>query len=337
MRMPLTLGELANKINGVVHGDAATLIERIDTLAQAGPGAISFLANLRYRKYLATTKAAAVILSPANLACCPVNALVCDDPYVGYALAAQILYPKESQPVEIPPSAVIDKSVKIPATATIGQFAVIEENVEIGEDVYIGPGCVVGKGSVIQAHSSLLANITICQGCYIGQRVIIHPGVVIGSDGFGIALTESQTWIKIPQLGGVRIGDDVEIGSNTTIDRGALEDTVLEDGVKLDNLIQIAHNVHIGQNTAIAACVGIAGSTSIGKNCTIAGGVGILGHLEITDHVHITAMTLVTKSINQAGSYSSGTTSQPSDEWRKNCARFKRLNKMERRIRQLEQ
>ncbi|MEE8428970.1 MAG: UDP-3-O-(3-hydroxymyristoyl)glucosamine N-acyltransferase [Gammaproteobacteria bacterium] len=331
----ITLGELAEQIGATLHGDPERKVQGIATLQHAEPGSISFLANPHYRKFLATTSATAVILGPEDREACPVITLVSNNPYLSYARAAEVLYPKEPPLFGIHPSAVVDGTAKIDDRSWIGPNSVIEAGVVVCAGAHIGPGCVVGAGSVIGKDSCLHANVSICESVILGVRVLIHPGVVIGSDGFGIA-NDDGSWVKVPQLGGVEIGDDVEIGANTTIDRGALENTVIEKGVKLDNQIQVAHNVKIGAYTAIAGCVGIAGSAKIGKRCMIGGAVGILGHLEITDDVQITAMSLVSRSIMDPGVYSSGVPLQENPIWRKNAARFKQLDDMAARINKLE-
>ena len=333
--MAFTLGELARQVGGKVHGDADCIIRAVATLQNAQPGEITFLANPRYRKYLSATRASAVILSADAQADCPVIAWVVDNPAVAYARAAALLHPIPAAVPGIHPSAYVSPDATIHASASIGPQCVVEAGVQIDAGVTIGPGCFIGEHSRVGADSRLLAHVTLCHGSHIGRRVLIHPGAVIGSDGFGLA-NDAGKWVKIPQLGRVRIGDDVEIGANTTIDRGALEDTVLEEGVKLDNQIQVAHNVHIGAHTAIAGCVGIAGSAKIGKRCTIGGGVGIAGHLEVADDVHITGMTLVSKSILEPGTYSSGAPAQPNHIWNKNFARFRQLDEMARRLKDVE-
>lgn len=329
------LGELAKRIGGEVHGDEDCVIKNVGALASAGPGDISFLSNPHYRKQLARTGASAVIVGRADRDLCPVNALVVDNPYAAFARVAALLHPAPPAKCGIHPAAVVGEGCTIHATAWVGPLAVIEDGVQLGARVNVGPGCVIGAGATLEEDARLVARVTLCRGVVIGKRALIHPGAVIGSDGFGLA-NEAGVWLKVPQLGGVRVGDDVEIGANTTIDRGALEDTVLEDGVKLDNQIQVAHNVRIGAHTAIAGCVGIAGSAKIGKRCTIGGGAGILGHLEIADDVHITAMSLVTKSLREAGVYSSGTPLEPNPHWRKNVARFRQLDSIARRLSALE-
>lgn len=333
--MALTLAELVGHVGGMVRGDTHCLIAGVATLEKARAGELSFLAQPRYRKYLAATQASAVIVSAEEAPYCPVTAWITDNPSVTYARAAALLYPPSAPVAGVHPSACVSAQSSIHESAAIGPHCVIEAGVHIGAHVQIGPGCVIGAGVVIGAHSRLLAHVTVCHATQIGQRALIHPGVVIGSDGFGLA-NEKGVWVKIPQLGRVCIGDDVEIGANTTIDRGALDDTVLEDGVKLDNQIQVAHNVRIGAHTAIAGCVGIAGSAKIGKRCMIGGGVGIAGHLEIADDVQITGMTLVSKSITEPGLYSSGVPAQPNALWNKNYARLRQLDELARRLHALE-
>lgn len=330
-----TLGQLAEHVGGRIHGDADCKINGVATLQNAKPGDISFLANPRYTKYLSITAASAVIIADEYLAACPSNALVVSDPYLSYAQIAILLNPPAPVLSGRHPSAVVDDESSIDTSAWIGPHCVIEAGVDIGAQVVVGPGCVIAQGSRIGAGSHLVANVTICHGSRIGKRVMLHPGVVIGSDGFGLA-NDSNKWVKVPQLGGVIIGDDVEIGANTTVDRGTLDDTVIEDGVKLDNQIQVAHNVYIGAHTAIAGCTGIAGSARIGSRCTIGGGVGIVGHTEIADDVHITGMSFVAHSIQKPGVYSSGTPLEANREWRRNYARFHQLDDMARRLRRLE-
>lgn len=333
--MKYTLGELADHISGEVKGDASCVIEGVATLQNADSRQITFLTNPAYRKQLASCKAGAVILSAADADDCPVNVIISANPYAAYAKIAALLSPAESYASGIHPSAHIDENASIAATSSIAAGAVIEEGVTIADNVRIGAGCVVQKGSTIGNASVLTANVTVAHNCIIGERNLIHPGVVIGADGFGQAMDEGN-WIKVPQLGRVIIGNDVEIGANTTIDRGAIEDTIIEDNVKLDNQIQVAHNVKIGAHSAIAGCSAIAGSTKIGKHCRIAGMVGIVGHLEIADNVTVTAMSLVTHSIKEAGVYSAGTPLEPNRHWRKNTLRFKQLDDMAKRLKALE-
>ncbi|MCW9031947.1 MAG: UDP-3-O-(3-hydroxymyristoyl)glucosamine N-acyltransferase, partial [Gammaproteobacteria bacterium] len=333
--MKYTLGELAQHVSGTVKGDPSCVIESVGTLQQADNTQISFLTNPSYRKQLATSKAGAVIMSASDAENCSLNVLVASNPYAAYARIASLLSPAEKYLEGIDPSAHIASDVVISTTASIAAGVVIESGVTIGDSVRIGPGCVIQKNASIGANSVLTANVTVAHGCEIGQRNLIHPGVVIGADGFGQAMDNGE-WIKVPQLGGVVIGNDVEIGANTTIDRGAIENTIIEENVKLDNQIQVAHNVIIGAHTAIAGCTAIAGSTKIGKHCRIAGMVGIVGHLDIADNVTITAKSLVSGSIKKAGVYSAGTPLELNQQWRKNTIRFKQLDEMARRLNILE-
>lgn len=333
--MAYSLGDLAERFGCEVHGDPECIIRRVAPLARAGEGEIAFLANPKYRSQLTETRAAAVILAPQFHEECPVNFLVTDHPYAVYARVAQLLHPDQALTPGIHPAAVIGQGCSIDATSAISAFAVIGDGVRIGSDVEIGAGCFIGDRVEIGAGSRLSANVAIHHGVIIGRRVRIQSGVVIGEDGFGYA-NEGGAWIRIPQLGRVLIGDDVGIGANTTIDRGALGDTVIEEGVKLDNQIQIAHNVRIGAHTAIAGCTGIAGSTTIGKRCAIGGGVGISGHLEIADDVQITGTTFVSQSITEKGSYSSGTPMEPTPAWRRNFIRMRKLDDEARRLSELE-
>lgn len=333
--MHYTLGQLAEKLNLQLEGDADYIVRRIATLANADAESISFLADSRYRKYLQGNKAGAVILRQAERQYCEGNALISDNPYLSYARLSALFAPQpgDEQPLHeravIHPEAVLGKNVRIAANAVIGK------GVRLADDVTIGAGSVIGEGSEVGAGSTLYANVTVYHDCRIGERAVIHAGAVIGSDGFGFANNKGE-WIKIYQLGRVIIGNDVEIGANTSIDRGAIEDTVIGDGVKLDNQIQIAHNVKVGNNTAMAGCVGVAGSADIGANCAIGGGVGILGHLKIVDGVTVTAMSMVPGSIKESGVYSAGTPLEPKAEWQKNYVRFKQLDDMARRIKTLE-
>lgn len=333
--MASTLGKIAELINATLHGDPDITVSGINTLQAAQKGEISFLANRRYSRFLKATKASAVILAAEDLESCPVHALVMENPYLGYARAAAHLYPDKSTDPVISASAIISPETKINKTISVGPNAVIGSNVTIGANSRIGAGCYIGNDVSIGENTLLYANVTLLDGVRIGSRVILHPGVVIGSDGFGLA-RDDYTWVKIPQIGNVIIGDDVEIGANSTIDRGALDDTVVEGGVKIDNQVQVGHNVHIGAHTAIAGCVGIAGSTKIGSRCMIGGAAGIGGHLEIVDDVIITGMATVANSILKAGVYSSGIPVTDNKRWRRNVARFKHIDDMARRLKDIE-
>jgi len=314
-----------------------TQITRLATLANAKKGQVAFLANSKYMTQLASTQASAVIIAPQTLAECKVAALVMDNPYMGYALLANLLDITPKTAKDIHSSAIISDDVAMGDNVSIGANAVIESGVKLGDNVSIGAGCFIGKNASIAKDTQLWSNVSIYHEVKIGQRCLIQANTVIGSDGFGYAPVEQEyKWHKIPQLGSVVIGDQVEIGASTTIDRGALEDTIIKDGVILDNQIQIAHNVVIGENTAMAACSVIAGSSVIGKNCTIAGLVGINGHINITDNCVFTGMAMVTKDVTSAGVYSSGMPAAPNKEWNKTNARVKRLDSLTKRVKELE-
>ncbi|HKE43406.1 MAG TPA: UDP-3-O-(3-hydroxymyristoyl)glucosamine N-acyltransferase [Steroidobacteraceae bacterium] len=332
--MALSLGELAVRFGCELKGDPDAQVDSVATLQNATDRAVTFLANPRYRRHLAQTRAGAVVLESRFAAECPVAALIAADPYVTYARIAALLFPEPQFPAGVDRSAQVSPQATIAASASIAANVVIEAGVRIGERVRVGPGCVVLADSSIDADTRLVANVTLCQGVHLGARVLLHPGVVIGADGFGLA-PERGRWVKVPQVGGVRIGNDVEIGANTTVDRGAIDDTIIEDGVKLDNQIQIGHNVRVGAHTAIAGCTGVSGSTSIGRNCMIGGMVGIAGHLEIGDGVFITGRTLVSRSITRPGTYSGGLPADDVRRWRRNAARFRHLDELARRVEQL--
>jgi UDP-3-O-[3-hydroxymyristoyl] glucosamine N-acyltransferase len=330
------LRELAEHVAGELEGDGETRIERVAPLDKAGPRALSFLTSPRYRRHLRTTAASAVILGPDDREDCPVAAIVVGNPHLAFARIAALLHPKPTPRAGVHPSAWVSPASNVHPSASVGPQAVIEQGAVVGPRTQVGPGCVIGPGVQIGADCHLVASVTICSGTHIGDRVLIQPGAVIGAEGFGIA-NDHGTWVRVPQLGGVRIGDDVEIGANTTVDCGALEDTVIEEGVKLDNQIQVGHNVRIGAHTAIAGCVGISGSAKIGRYCMIGGGTGIAGHLTICDGVQVTGMSMITRSISEPGVYSSGSPLQPNQQWHKNFIRMKQLDDMARRIKALEQ
>ncbi|WP_455203877.1 UDP-3-O-(3-hydroxymyristoyl)glucosamine N-acyltransferase [Kaarinaea lacus] len=330
-----TLSELARAVNAELLGDGECRIDSVATLNNAKTGAISFLANPSFRSSLSSTAASAVIISDAERNNVVTNALIVDDPYVAYAKIATLLHPHTNTETGIHASAVVSPQAKIHASAWVGAMCVIEAGVEIGANTFIGPGCVVGDNSKIGCDGRLIANVTVCHETLIGDRVILHPGAVLGSDGFGLA-NDHGKWIKIPQVGRVVIGDDVEIGASTTIDRGAIEDTVIEEGVKIDNLVQVAHNVRIGAHTVLAGQVGIAGSATIGKHCALGGKVGVVGHLDITDNVTITGRSMVAQSITESGVYSSGMPVDTAIRWRKNVTRFRQLDDLARTVKRLE-
>lgn len=320
--MQLRLGDLVDSLGGELHGDRQAPVDGFAPLESAGPGELSFLSNPRYQSQLAASRAGCVIVGPAmrEAALARGAAIVADDPYLYFARATRWWKARTVPPdagLRIHPSAVVDPQAEVDPTATIG------------------PLCVVERGARIGAGTVLKSRVTVSEGCSIGQRCLLHPGVVIGADGFGFA-PHQGAWEKIEQLGAVRIGDDVEIGANTCIDRGALADTVIEDGVKLDNLIQVGHNVRIGRHTAIAGNAGIAGSATIGAHCTIGGSAGILGHLTIADHVHVSSFSLVTRSITKPGHYTGIFPLDDNASWEKNAASLKQLHALRERVRALE-
>ena len=331
-----TLGELAERLGARLAGDAGRQIVGLATLKEAGPDRVAFLANRAYLKDLADTRAAAVLLHPQHGDACPTARLELDNPYLGYAALSRLFDPLAGRPpAGVHPSAVVDPSASLGARVEVGPSAVIEAGVTLGDDVIIGPGSVVGADSVIGAGSRLHANVTVCHGVVIGARAILHSSCVIGGDGFGFA-HDGTSWHKIAQLGGVILGDDVEVGSCSSIDRGALGDTIIGNDVKIDSQVQIAHNVQIGDHSALAGCVGIAGSTRVGKHCMLGGGVGLSGHLTLCDGVQVTGMSLVTNSITEPGVYSSGTGAMKNAQWRKNAVRFKQLDDIAKRLVRLE-
>lgn len=334
--MALTLAQLAAALNAELRGAVGdTAISGVATLAQAGAADVSFLANPRYRPQLSTTRAAAVILNEEDAAAAVTPVLVTGNPYAAYAEAVRLLFPAADRRSGVHPSAAVDAQASIDPTAWIDAHCVIESGARIGPRAQIGPGCVIGPGVTVGEDTELIARVTVLAKACLGKRVRLHPGVVIGSDGFGMARVDGH-WERVPQVGSVVVGDDVDIGANTTVDRGALSDTVIEEGVKIDNQVQVAHNVFIGAHTAIAGCVGISGSARIGRHCTLAGGVGVVGHLSIADHVHITGMSMVMHSISQPGTYSAGTPLVENRLWKRNAVRMKQLDKLVKRVKQLE-
>jgi len=326
-----TLAQLAERFDLGLIGDGEIVIEGVATLAHAGFGQLAFLANPRYRGELTHTTASAVVLQAADAETAPVACLIATNPQAAFARIAALYDPRTPPVPGIHPSAAIDPTAHVDQNASIGAFVSIGPRSTIAAGAIIGPGCVIGEDCAIGEDSELVARVTLVCRVRLGRRVLIHPGAVLGADGFGLAM-ENGRWLKVPQLGGVAIGDDCEIGANTSIDRGALDDTVLEEDVRLDNQIQIGHNVRIGAHTAMAGCVGVAGSTRIGRHCLIAGAVGINGHIDICDHVTIHAASTVLNSIDQPGEYSSGTTLQDHRTWRRNVARFKHLDELARKL-----
>jgi UDP-3-O-[3-hydroxymyristoyl] glucosamine N-acyltransferase len=334
-RESFSLAELARRFGGTVLGDAGVRIRQVAPLETAGPEELSFLTNRKYQKLLSTTRAAAVLLAEDSAGATQLPRIVCKNPYASYARIAALINPERRPAAGIHGKAVVDAQASVAASASVGPCAVIEGGAVIGDDVVIGANCFVGQGVHIGARSRLHPNVSIYYDCAIGERVILHSGVVIGADGFGMAMDEGR-WLKIPQVGRVVIGDDVEVGAGTTIDRGALDDTVIEEGVKLDNQIQIGHNCHIGAHTAIAGCTGIAGSTRIGKYCMLGGNSMISGHLTIADRVVVSGGTVVAKSITAPGTYTAVFPMQPHAQWMKNAALVRHLHELMERIRRLE-
>jgi UDP-3-O-[3-hydroxymyristoyl] glucosamine N-acyltransferase len=333
--MRVSLGELAGKFGCELIGDPEVAVSNVSTLAEAHAGSIAFLANSAYKDQLQSTAASAVIVRASDANDCPVAALVTDDPYLMYARVAAVLYPEKTFTPGVHSSAVISTSAQIADSAHIAANVVIEDDVTIGENVFVGAGSIIGDRCQLGKASRLIANVTLVQDVTIGQRTIVHPGAVLGADGFGNAQSASG-WVKVPQIGGVKIGDDVEIGANTTVDRGAIGDTVIANGVRLDNLIQIAHNVQIGEHTALAATVGISGSVIIGKRCLFAGRAGVSGHVTICDDVIVGAAAVVTKDITEPGLYSSFFAVEPDKSWKRKVARFRRIESLNDRVKQLE-
>ncbi len=323
-RPEFTLGELAVRFGLALQGEPDLQVSHVAGLESADAGALSFLANSKFRKHLGSTRATAVVVSPADAAETPVAALVSANPYAAYARIATVLHPQGSVAPGVHASAVVAPRAHIASSASVGPLCVIEDDVELQEGVEIGPGCIVQQGARIGAHTRLMARVTICAQVVIGQRCVLHPGSVIGADGFGFA-ADAPGWVKVPQIGSVRLGDDVDIGCNTTVDRGTIEDTEIGDGVKLDNQIQIGHNVKVGEHTIMAACSGISGSTIIGKRCVLGGMIGMAGHIVIADDIVITGGTAVTGSLTEAGVYSGAIPAEPSRRWRRIVARIRRL------------
>ena len=335
MARSYTLAELAQCSGAQLRGDGDCVIHGVESLNGAGAGQISFFNNSKYRRYLADTRASAVILRPDDAADCPCNALVTDNPYLAWARVTRCFAADNHQEPGVHPAAVVDARAQIDESASVAAGSVVGAGAVIGAEVRIGPNCVIGRNVVLGRGTRLVASVTLLDDVRLGEDCLVHPGAVIGSDGFGLANDQGR-WEKVAQLGSVTIGNNVEIGANTTIDRGAIHDTVIADGVKLDNQIQVAHNVEIGENTAIAACTGISGSTRIGAGCTLAGGVGVVGHIELADGVHVSGASVVSRSLKEPGVYTGGVLAMPHKTWQKNIARIKQLDDMARRLRKLE-
>ena len=333
-----TLAEVAERIGAVVRGDGAARVDRLGSLENARCGALTHFSNPAYRRFLAATTATAVILREKDAQECPTNALVTDNPYHAFAVASGLF---DARPAAVPgvqASAALAPTARIGQGVSIASAAVVTANVVLGDRVEIGAGAFVGAGTIIGEDTIVMPNATLCHGVEIGRRCVIHSGAVIGADGFGFAADANGRLQMIAQLGGVRVGDDVRIGACTTVDRGAIEDTVIEYGVKIDNQVQVGHNCHIGAHTVICGCVGLSGSTRIGRHCILAGGVGVAGDgpVEICDGVTVSAMTHVTGSIDQPGIYSGGVPHNTNRRWKRNALRFAQLDGIAKRLAKLE-
>ena len=336
-----TLGEIATRLGGEIVGDPRKVVGRVGTLDGAGPDDISFLMQSRFLPALRATRAGAVIVPPAYRDATELPRIVCANPHAYFARVCALLHPLPPDPTGVHSAAMVDAGAHLGRNVSVGPFAVVGAGAVLGDDVVIGPQVCIGAGVTIGAGTRLWPRVTVYAGCRIGARCFVHSGAVIGADGFGNAWeardgVDSGHWVKVPQVGGVVIGSDVEIGANTTIDRGAIGDTVIEDGVRLDNLIMVAHNVHIGAHTAIAACTGIAGSSRIGRYCRIGGAVGIAGHISVADHVDIAGKTFVSQSIEKPGSYSGGYPFEETGKWRRTAVRLRQLDDMAKQIKALE-
>lgn len=331
----ITISELAKFLKIDFSADGELRLSGIATLESAATDQLSFFHNPKYASQLAASNAGAVFVSAEYAAQVKGVALVVDDPYLAYAKSSSLFAGMNDHAFAISDTATVADSAQVSVDVYLGPNVVVGDGCVIAAGVAVGANTVIGSNCYIGKNSRISANVTLYSDVSLGQDCIVHSGAVIGADGFGFAPDRGQ-WVKIHQLGGVRIGDRVEIGAGTTIDRGALDDTIIENGVILDNQIQIAHNVVVGENTAIAGCTAVAGSTKIGKNCTIAGACGITGHLTIVEGTHITAMSLVSKSITRAGAYSSGTVAEPHQQWKKNVVRFRQLDELSRRVKAIE-
>ncbi|RZV38579.1 MAG: UDP-3-O-(3-hydroxymyristoyl)glucosamine N-acyltransferase [Chromatiales bacterium] len=334
--MPISLGELATRFGCELIGNPDSVVSGVASLPNATAESLTFLASKAYKQQLSSTKAAAVVLRPADAPDCPVAALLHDDPYACYARMAAAVFPPPVYAPGVHSSAVVDDTATVASSAHLAPNVVVGKHSRIGENVYVGPGTVIGPDCDIGDDCRFIANVTLARAVVIGRRGIFHPGVVLGADGFGNAMS-AEGWIKVPQVGGVRIGDDVEIGANTTVDCGAIEDTVIENGVRIDNLCMIAHNVHVGEHTAMAAMSGIAGSTTIGKRCMFAGMGGAVGHISICDDVIIGAKSFASKDITEPGTYLASFPAEPARDWAKKLGRFRRIEALQARVKKLEQ
>ena len=333
--MAYRLDELAARTGSELVGDPGTLIEGIGSLARAVPGQLAFLNSYRYCGQLKNTRASAIALRHKDRALCALPMLVCDDPYVAFARLSQIFWQRPHPAPGVHATAVVADGSRLGSNVSIGPGSMVAVGTTIGDDCVVGPGCMIGENCTLGEHCRLLANVVLEHDVSLGADVLIHPGAVIGADGFGFA-DDKGVWIKISQHGRVVVGDNVEIGANTTIDRGTIDDTVIEEGVKIDNQVQIAHNVRVGSHTAIAGCAGIAGSTTIGRHCRIGGAAGVAEHLTICDRVTIAAMTAVNISIDKAGFYASSAPVEPYRSWLRNSVRIKQLDQLSKRVQRLE-
>jgi len=333
--MPISLGELATSQGCELIGDPDAIVSGVASLQNASPESLSFLASSSCLSQLPATKAAAVVLRAESAGACPVAALISDNPYATYARMTALICPEPLFAPGIHATAVVADSATIADSAHIAATAVIGERAVIGEHAVVGPGTVIGPDCNVGDNCRLIANVTLVQDVRIGARGIFHPGVVIGADGFGNAMTPDG-WVKVPQVGGVLVGNDVEIGANTTIDRGAIGDTVIEDGVRIDNLCMIAHNVRVGEHTAMAAMTGIAGSTVIGKRCLFAGKTGTVGHINVCDDVIVAGQTFLSKDVTEPGTYAASFPAANARSWAKQLARFRRLGNLIERVKKLE-
>jgi len=333
--MPIKLGDLAAQFGCELVGDPDVVVDNVAGLSTAGPRSLSFLSSPAFRPQLSATKAAAVILRPGDVQHSPSASLVSDDPYATYARMASLIHPAPRYEPGVHESAVVAGSAQVADSAHVAANTTIGERSRIGAGAYIGPGSVIGPDCVVGDDCRLIASVTLVRDVAVGERSILHPGVVVGADGFGNAMS-AEGWIKVPQLGGVRIGADVEIGANSTVDCGAIDHTVIEDGVRIDNLCMIAHNVHVGAHTAIAAMTGISGSTRIGKRCMFAGQTGVVGHISICDDVVVSGKAVVSKSITEPGVYAGSFMAEPAQEWNRKVARFRRLGQLIERVGKLE-
>ncbi len=333
--MPISLGELATQFGCELIGDPDVPVSGVASLPNAGPESLSFLASAAYKKQLSSTKAAAVILRASDADDSPVAVILHDDPYACYARMAAVVCPPPTYKSGVHASAVVVSSATVADSAHLAANVVVGERSSVGKNVYLGPGTVIGPDCMIGDDCRFIANVTVVRNVHIGARSIFHPGVVLGADGFGNAMTPDG-WVKVPQLGGLRIGSDVEVGANTTIDCGALDDTVLGDGVRIDNQCMIGHNVQIGAHTAMAGQTAIAGSTIIGKRCMFAGRSGAVGHITVCDDVTVAAVTFLSKDVTTPGTYAASFPADDARSWSRQVARFRRLDKLIERVTKLE-